>query len=104
MFECFENYKLADKALIEKIIPYVREKVFDCWHYPPVLEIRPYDKDEFSLVLAYENEGVGGGIKETSEGHTAFDLVKAFIDGAKLQDTLISSMVIGAAKHGKLKE
>ncbi len=89
MFQSSTNYDFVDKEVVEKVFPYMRDILFGHWHHPPIVEIRPYDEDEFSLWLTYENTSVNKG-EECSHGHEALDLVKAFLDGIILYNTLIS--------------
>ena len=77
-------YEANCRDAIEKALPYVQDKIFECWWSMPTVKIEDADDpEEFAVVLSYEREGADG-FAETSEGHNAFDLVQAFFEGIML--------------------
>lgn len=91
MWDCFVHYPLADKKIIDKALPYVKDIVFCSWHFPPTITVgKVYQEDEddepeYEIYFEYENKNSDD---DTEAGHYAFDLFYAFINGVLFQEKI----------------
>ncbi len=75
-------YDRTHKSIVEEAIKYLPQYVFACWHIQPTFEVvdSPLDDDDLQLIINYEDpDKLYSQI--ASDGHLAFDLAEAFVNG-----------------------
>jgi len=70
------------EALIKEAIKQLNQKVFDCWIYPPEVEVSTvdfYDEPEIEVSVGYHNPE--NPDEDCIRGHECVDLIHAFLEG-----------------------